>query len=200
MPNIEIDELSVLLVEDDKRKAALLIEALVQSNYCIRHVTSSGMPLLKQVEQLQPDIILIDIESPNRDMLDSLAVISSTNPKPVIMLSQDEEETIHHMVQSGVSAYVAGGVATDKVRKILDIAIARFNEYQVYRQEAIEAKTKAANQRVVDQAKAWLMESKALTEQEAYHSLRKMAMDNSQKLESVARNIMSLANMLEKSS
>ncbi|NMP32458.1 ANTAR domain-containing protein [Thalassotalea sp. M1531] len=194
-------ELNVLLVEDDKQKAQSLIGALDRSQYCIRHITTTGMPLLKQVEALQPDVIVIDVESPSRDVLESLSIISLANPKPIVMFSeQNDTETISQSVKSGVSAYIAGDIAFERVRSILDTAVARFSEYQLLKKELVHTKQKLSSQRVVEQAKIWLMETKNLTEKEAYHRIRKMAMDNSQKLEEVARSILSLAKMLEKSS
>ncbi|REL28871.1 ANTAR domain-containing protein [Thalassotalea euphylliae] len=201
MPKQQLNELNVLLIEDDKKKANILMEALGRSQYCIKHVASSGISLLKQVEQLQPDVIIIDVESPSRDILDSLSIISHANPKPVVMFSEQEDtETINQTVKSGVSAYIAGDINPIRVRSILDTAVARFSEYQALKSELVKTKQKLSSQRVVEQAKVWLMETKSLTEKEAYHRIRKMAMDNSQKLEDVAKNILSLAQMLEKSS
>ncbi|WP_448211510.1 ANTAR domain-containing response regulator [Colwellia sp. MEBiC06753] len=194
-------ELSVLLIENNKLKAQALIEALDSSQYCIKHVATTGMSLLKQVEALQPDIIIIDIESPSRDILDSLSVISDANPKPVVMFSQQgDSEVIKQSVKSGVSAYIAGGVNIERVRSILDTALARFSEFQSLKQELVKTKQKLSSQRAVDQAKTWLMESQKLTEHQAYQRIRKMAMDNGQKIEDVAQNIISFAQMLEKSS
>ncbi len=201
MPIEKKQELNVLLIEDDKNKAEVLINALDCSQYCIRHVATTGISLLKQVEQLQPNIIIIDVESPNRDILDSLSILSTSNPKPVVMFSaKGDTETINATVKSGVSAYVAGGVDPERVRSIIDTAVAQFSAYQALKSELVKTKQRLTNQRVIDQAKTWLMESKSLTEKEAYHRIRKMAMDNSQKLEDVAKNILSLAQLLEKSS
>jgi len=194
-------ELNVLLVEDDKHKAQALIGALDKSQYTISQITTTGMPLLKQVELLQPDIIIIDIESPSRDILDSLSIISLENPKPIVMFSgQNDSKTINKSVKSGISAYIAGDIAYERVRSILDTAVARFGEYQALKQELLKTKHQLTSQGIVQRAKFWLMETKSLTEEEAYQRIRKMAMDNSQKLEEVAKNILSLAKLLEKSS
>lgn len=192
------DKVKVLLVENNKHKANDFMNALDDSNYHIVQVSNSGVSLLKEVDVFIPDVIIIDIESPDRDMLDSLNKISKSAPKPVVMFSdQENTELINLLVKSGVTAYVAGGVDPRRVRSILDTAIARFTQYQGLRQELETTKQKLSNQRVVEQAKLWLIQNKNLSEQDAYHSMRKMAMDNGQKIEDVAKNILSLATMFE---
>ncbi len=189
--------LNVLLIEDIQEKANALINALDTSIYCIKHVSNSGVSLLHQVEKLKPDLIIIDIESPNRDILDSLHLLSSSNPKPIVMFSPEKDTaTINQLVKSGVSAYVAGGVDPQRVKSIIDTALARFQEYQSLKNELAMTKEKLSGQKTVEQAKLWLMEAKKLSEQEAYQCIRKTAMDNSQKMEDVAKNILSLAKMI----
>lgn len=193
--------LQVLLIEDDQDKANAFIEVLDNTNYVIKHISKSSIPLLVVVERMQPDVIIMDIEAPDRDVLDSLNIISVDNPKPIVMFSeQGDTEMINQLIKSGVSAYMVGDVAINRVRSILDTAIARFSEYQQLKQELAKTKEKLTHQKTIEQAKIWLMQTKELSEKDAYHSIRKMAMDNGQKLEDVAKNILSLAQMLETSS
>lgn len=193
--------LQVLLIEDDQDKANAFIEVLDNTNYVIKHISKSSIPLLVVVERMQPDVIIMDIEAPDRDVLDSLNIISVDNPKPIVMFSeQGDTEMINQLIKSGVSAYMVGDVAINRVRSILDTAIARFSEYQQLKQELAKTKEKLTHQKTIEQAKIWLMQTKDLSEKDAYHSIRKMAMDNGQKLEDVAKNILSLAQMLETSS
>lgn len=188
----------VMLIENDERKVQALREALDSSEYSIEHVTNSGISLLHEVVRVEPDLIIMNIEFPSRDVLDSLHLMSQSNPKPVVMFSeQDDSDTIQNMVKCGVSAYVVGDSNPKRVKTILDTAVARFSEYQQLKDELQETKQRLSNQKVVEQAKGWLMETKNLSEKEAYHSIRKMAMNNSQKIEDVARNILSLASVLE---
>ncbi|MDN3680303.1 ANTAR domain-containing protein [Vibrio tapetis subsp. quintayensis] len=188
----------VMLIENDERKVQALREALNSSEYSIEHVTHSGISLLHEVVRVEPDLIIMNIEFPSRDVLDSLHLMSQSNPKPVVMFSEQEDsDTIQNMVKCGVSAYVVGDSNPNRVKTILDTAVARFSEYQQLKDELQETKQRLSNQKVVEQAKGWLMETKNLSEKEAYHSIRKMAMNNSQKIEDVARNILSLASVLE---
>jgi len=130
-------------------------------------------------------------------MLDSLNVLNTAAPKPVVMFSEDQDsEIIQELVKAGVSAYITGDVATSRVRSIIEVALARFQEHQNLKRELADTKQKLSSQKVIEQAKIWLMENKHCSEKQAYHHIRKIAMDNSQKMEDVAKNILSLATML----
>lgn len=191
--------LNVLLVENNEKKSEQLSFALNDSNYSIENISHTGISLLKEVENIEPDIIIIDIDSPDRDMLESLNHISRSSPRPIVMFAEHEEdtETINQLVKYGVSAYVVGDVNKVRVKSVLDIAMARFNENQVLKNELEATKQKLNSQKNVEKAKRWLMETKNISETEAYHSIRKMAMDNSQKMDDVAKNILSLASVLD---
>ncbi|CAM3955640.1 response regulator NasT [Pseudoalteromonas mariniglutinosa NCIMB 1770] len=191
-------KLKVLLAEKNQAKATVLMNVLSNDHYDIFHIAHSGMPLLKDVEQLDPDIIIIDIESPDRDMLENLNQISQFAPKPIVVFSehQNPSTTINQLVKSGVSAYVIGEVSHQRVRSIIDVAIARFAVFQDLKQELAATKQKLSSQKNIEKAKLWLMENKQLSETQAYHFIRKTAMDNSQKMDDVARNILSVASIL----
>ncbi len=193
-----LQRLNILLVESDREKAEAVTGVLDAESYAISHVTSCGLRLLKEVERFQPDLIVMDIESPDRDIIESLNQISDINPKPVVMFSeQGDADTINAMIKSGVSAYIVGDVDPTRVKTIIDVAVARFKEHQQLRSELAQTKELLSSQKTIEQAKIWLMENKQLSEKEAYHQMRKMAMDNSQKMEQVAKNILSFVSMLK---
>lgn len=189
--------LKVLLAENNHVKAKELMRVLTNTQYDIYHIAHSGVPLLKDVEQLNPDVIIIDIESPDRDMLENLNQISKFAPKPIVVFSeqQNTDTTINQMVKSGVSAYVVGEVSQARVKSIIDVAIARFSVFQELKQELADTKQKLSSQKNIDKAKRWLMDTKQLSELDAYHFIRKVAMDNSQKMDDVAKNILSVASI-----
>lgn len=190
--------LQVLFIENDTDKALKMINALDPDKYAVSHLTSGNTAFLQLVEKYQPDLILMDVESPDRDIVESLSVMSAANPKPVVMFSQDEDtNTINSLVKSGVSAYIVGDVDPARVRSIIDIAIARFDEHQQLKNELVSTQQQLSKQKTVEQAKIWLMETKGLTEKEAYGMLRKNAMDTGLTIELVAKNILSVATMLE---
>lgn len=188
-------ELRILLIDDNKLRAESLTLALDNSRYKVSHLASPDAGLLKQVEEIQPDIIVIDIESPNRDILESLSTISQYNPKPVVMFAEEQDtHTINLSIESGVSAYVVGDVQMSRVKPILDAACARFKEFQKLKNELTETKQVLASRNLVDQAKRLLMKKKNVTEDEAYAAMRKTAMDTGQKLDDVAKTLISLLN------
>ncbi len=192
-----IPELRILLIDENRQRAQSLVSALNNSRYKIIHLTSPSISLLKQVDKIQPDIIVIDIESPSRDILESLSAISHYNPKPVVMFSAEQDtDTINQSIQSGVSAYVVGNLQTDRVKPILDAAVARFREFQKLKEELSDTKQQLASRNLIDQAKRLLMKKKKLSEDNAFKAMRNTAMDTGQKLDDVAKTLISLLNTI----
>ncbi|WP_163935098.1 ANTAR domain-containing response regulator [Paraferrimonas sp. SM1919] len=195
---LEQDLIKILFIENKAGGALDINKSLEQSHYRIVRVCKSGLALLKEVENFMPDIILIDIESPDRDMIESLHSISQTAPKPVVMFSEhDDQDTIERLVECGVSAYVVGSIEQVRLKSVLDIALARFKHFQSLQQELQQTKQQLNSQSNIDKAKCWLMETKNLSEDAAYHSIRKMAMNSGQKIDQAAQNVLSVAAMLK---
>jgi response regulator NasT len=192
-----IPELRILLIDENHQRAESLTSALNNSRYKISHLASPDMSLLKQVDEIQPDIIVIDIESPSRDILESLSTISHYNPKPVVMFSAEQDtNTINQCIESGVSAYVVGDLHAERVKPILDAAVARFREFQKLKTELSDTKQQLASRNLIDQAKRLLMKKKNLSEDDAFKAMRKAAMDTGQKLDDVAKTLISLLNTI----
>lgn len=195
--NKSTSTLTVLVIDDDMERAESFRQALSGSPYVVKHLAHTSVSLLKEVEKNEPDIILIDIESPNRDTIESLSTISEFNPKPVVMFSEhDEPDLMRESIKAGVSAYVSGQTQPERAKFILDVAVARFNEYQGLKAELTDAKRKLQSRKWVDQAKALLIEKQGMSEQQAYAAIRKMAMDNGQKMEDVAKNLISMMQLI----
>jgi len=190
-------ELRILLIDENRQRAESLASALGDSRYKIIHLANPDMSLLKQVDHIQPDIIVIDIESPSRDILESLSTISHYNPKPVVMFSGEKDtHTINQYIESGVSAYVVGDLQAERVKPILDAAVARFKEFQKLKEELSDTKQQLASRNLIDQAKRLLMKKKNLSEDDAFKAMRKTAMDTGQKLDDVAKTLISLLNTI----
>jgi response regulator NasT len=142
-------------------------------------------------------VIIIDIESPDRDTLENMRHITRENPKPIIMFAEKgASEIIQTAIQAGVSAYVVDGLSRNRVKPILDVAIARFREFQALRNELAEAKNKLADRKVIDRAKGILIEKYGMTEEQAYVSLRKMAMNRNLRIVEVSRNVIAMLEVL----
>ncbi len=194
-----MSQFSILLIDEDQQRADAFKQALSESRYEIVHLKAPAHSLLRHVDQIKPDIIVIDIESPSRDVLESLHTMSSFAPKPVVMFSDEQDtEVINQSVRSGVSAYIVGDTDPSRVRSILDAAVARFYEFQKLKQELDDTKQAFASQKQIDRAKALLMEQRNLTEKEAYAAMRKMSMDAGQKMEDIAKTLISVLTNLNK--
>ena len=155
--------LKVLLVDEEPGRAAILERALLDAGYVLVSRLSSADRLVEHVAVSQPDIVIVDIDSPDRDCLENMAVLSRSNPKPVIMFSdEDNEETIASAIKAGVSAYVADGMNPDRVRPIVQVAVARFREFQALKNELQKTRDQLADRKLIDKAKGLLMKHLSL--------------------------------------
>lgn len=189
--------LKVLLVDEEPGRAAILERTLLDAGYVLVSRLSSADRLVEHVAVSQPDIVIVDIDSPDRDCLENMAVLSRSNPKPVIMFSdEDNEETIASAIKAGVSAYVADGMNPDRVRPIVQVAVARFREFQALKNELQKTRDQLADRKLIDKAKGLLMKHRNFNEDEAYHAMRKLAMERNQRLVDTARNVIEVFEML----
>ena len=187
----------IMVVDDDSERRIILRQSLEQAGHEIVAEVRTAMNLPRLVVELQPDVIIIDTHSPDRDTLEHVVVISQDAPRPIVMFSADNNsEKIREAVRAGVSAYVVDGLAPSRVQPIIDVAIARFEELQALRGELQNAQTELADRKTIERAKGLLMKRKNVDEQEAYRQLRKMAMDENLKLIQVAEEIIRAAKIL----
>ena len=187
----------VLVVDESPERADILREGLRRAGYEVSASLSSAGSLLAAIEQLKPDVIVIDTESPSRDVLENLVVVTQHTPRPVVMFASDgAPETIREAVRAGVSAYVVDGMDPTRIRTIIDVAVAHFEDFQRLRAELAEANLKLAERKLVERAKGLLMKSRGLDEGAAYALLRKFAMDRKLRLGEVARQLIDAADLL----
>ena len=193
----------VLVVDESEERAAVLREGLAAAGHDVIASLSSPLELLRAIEQLHPDVIVIDTESPTRDMLEHLVVVSQSSPRPIVMFASDADgAAIRDAVRAGVSAYIVDGLDGPRVNSIVDVACARFEEYQREFQrlkiELAEANLKLSERKLVERAKGLLMQSRGVSEDEAYHALRKLAMSKKLRLGEVAQQVIDTAGLLGK--
>jgi response regulator NasT len=186
------------MIVDENEERAALIETGVVAGGCEVVARLIGREDLQEtVNAIQPDVIIIDMECPDRDTLEDMSRITRHQPRPtVIAVDRSDSESIRAAVQAGVSAYVVGGLAPERVRPVLEVAIARFNQYQALRRELETARSTLEERKVIERAKGILMKSRRLAEDEAFRLLRKMAMDRKTRLADVARQIVDAAELL----
>lgn len=189
--------LRVLLIDDSPERTTILRTALARAGYSVAAVVESPLALLQAVEDVKPDIIIIDTESPSRDVLEHVVMVSRDQPRPIVMFSADDgAEAIRDAVRAGVSAYIVDGLEGSRVKSIVEVAVARFEEYQKLVAELAEANLKLSERKLVERAKGILMKGRGMTEDEAYHALRRMAMSRKKRLGSVARNVIDMADFI----
>jgi response regulator NasT len=189
----------VLIVDDSEERAALLREALTSAGHEVADSLSSPLELLRAVEKLEPDVIVIDTDSPTRDVLEHVVMVSQSSPRPIVMFSSDESgKAIRDAVRAGVSAYVVDGLDKGRVNSIVEVACARFDEYQKLRIELAEANLKLSERRLVERAKGLLMQQRGLSEDDAFHALRRLAMTKKQRLGEIAQHVIDAAELLGK--
>lgn len=153
--------------------------------------------LLDQIERVEPDVVIIDIELPDRDMLENLRNAQNAAPRPMVMFSQDDDGySIRRAIEAGVSAYVADGIQAQRVRPILDAAIATFDQYQLLQKQLDVTRNELDKRTKVDRAKRILMKQRDIYEQEAYELLRSSAMQQQLKIEQIAQKIIDASELL----
>lgn len=180
-----------MLVDDNPERAQLVEERLWASGYEVVAVIPSATGLLFQIDQHSPDVILIDLESPDRDVIESLAVVNDHNPRPVVMFTQEEDtEYINQAVNAGISTYLVGGINAEHVKPIIDVAIAQFKSFQSLRSRLTDTMTQLEDRKLIEQAKGLLMAFQKVSEEEAHKMLNKLAMDNNQRMADVARTVL----------
>jgi response regulator NasT len=189
--------LRVLLVDETFERAALLKHALQEAGYHIAAHVSASADLPGLVSELKPDVIILDTASPDRDTLEHLCIISRDQPRPIVMFTHDDDsDKIRAAIRAGVSAYVVNGLQSERLRPIMDVAMARFNEFQAMRNDLEKAETQLAGRKDLDKAKGILMKQRGWSEEEAYQAMRKMAMDKGIKLAELSRQIIAMADLL----
>ena len=193
----------VQLVADDDNAMALaersrqLRIGLLESGYNIIAVLPVDTFLNERLAQLQPDMIIVDAESEARDSLEHVVVATRDERRPIVLFTNDNDTThVKDAVAAGVSAYVVAGLAPERIRPILEVAMARFEHEQGLRQELANARHELKDRKIIDRAKTLLMQRQGLTEDVAYARMRKAAMDKGIKLGEVAQRMLDAADLL----
>jgi two-component system, response regulator / RNA-binding antiterminator len=189
--------LRVLLIDDGAHRVRLIRDELVAQGHEVVGVMDSARVIHDAVERLRPDAVIVDSESPSRDTLEHLAVLSSRNPRPVVVFAEDEaDDPMRRAMAAGVSAYVVAGLQPQRLASVLRVAIARFEQDRQLRTELAEARQQLTQRKVIDRAKGLLMKRQGLAEDEAYALLRKTAMDKGLKLAELAQRLVDAADLL----
>lgn len=178
-------------------RSRMLRIGLLENNYNLVAAIPADTFLAERLAQLQPDLIIVDSESEARDALEHVVLATREAPRPIVMFTNDEDTThVKDAVAAGVCAYIVAGLAPQRIRPILDVAMARFAHEQALRAELADARTELQDRKAIDRAKGLLMQRQGLSEQAAYEKLRKTAMDKGLKLGEVARRMLEMVDLL----
>ena len=188
--------LRIMLVDDSHEETSPLKEGLLEAGYDVVETASTAAALLDRVAAVAPDVIIIGTDSPTRDTLEQLSFVTREQPRPIVLFTDDRaSETIQASLRAGVSAYIVAGMQPDRLKPILDVAVARFEQEQALREELKDAHDKLAERKLVERAKGLLMRDKKVDEGEAFRMMRKLAMDRSRRLADVAQQIIDIAEL-----
>lgn len=184
----------VMLVDNEPERARLVRDALESQGYSVICQRDNTLGLVAAVASQEPDLVIIDMDSPDRDTLDTMAAMSEHAPRPIVFFAsgQSDSNTIQDAVRAGVSAYIVDGLEEHRVKPIIDVAIARFHSFQALRHELLETRTALEDRKRVEQAKGLIMKHQGCDEEEAFRTLRKLAMDRSQRLGQVAEDVIAI--------
>ena len=188
----------IVIVDESPIRAAILEDGLREAGHVHVVRIDDTSHLLARIYAIDPDVILIDLENPSRDVLEQMFQVSRAVKRPVAMfVDQSDSASIEAAVDAGVSAYIVGGLRKERVQNILDLCISRFNAFARLQDELDRTKSALDERKVIDRAKGILMNAKNLSEEAAYALLRKTAMNENKKIAEVAQSVITAAELFK---
>jgi response regulator NasT len=189
--------LKIVIVDESAIRGAIIEEGLREAGYAQVVRLAETNNLLARIYAIDPDVILIDLENPSRDILEQMFQVSRIVKRPVAMfVDQSDTASIQASVDAGVSAYIVDGLKKERITYILDTCIMRFNAFSRLQDELDRTKSALEDRKIIDRAKGILMKAKNVTEGEAYALLRKAAMNENKKIADIAQAVITAAEML----
>src|SRR3984885_10890152 len=188
----------IVIVDESPIRAAILEEGLREAGFTsVAHI-SEMQSLLSRIYALDPDVIVIDLENPSRDVLEQMFQVSRAVRRPIAMfVDQSDAAFIRPPVDAGVAPYIVDALKKERLKPILDLCISRFNAFSKLQNELDRAKSALEDRKVIDRAKGILMKLKDLTEEEAYVLLRSTAMREKKKISEIAQSILTASELLK---
>jgi two-component system, response regulator / RNA-binding antiterminator len=191
--------LRVAIIEENSIRAAILLDGLRDAGVVDVEVIDTMTHMLRRLSTIDPDVIIIGIENPSRDVLEQMFQVSKLVSRPVAMfVDRSDDSMIQAAVEAGVSAYVVDGLRKERVKAIVDMAVSRFNAFDRLQRELVAARNELASRKIIERAKGILMRTRQLSEEEAYALLRQTAMNEKRKLVDIAQSVVTAASLLEK--
>ena len=189
--------LSILVIDENRLRAAVIEDGLRDAGYTNLTVVNDVVGIARKIDEAVPDVIVIDLENPNRDMLESMFQLTRAVQRPIAMfVDRSDQASIEAAVEAGVSAYVVDGLKRERVKPIVDMAISRFNAFARMARELEDARSQLESRKLIDRAKGLLMSTRGLSEADAYALLRKTAMNQNRKISEIAESLIMAAGLL----
>ena len=189
----------VAVVDDNSVRAAILVDGLREARVADVVVIPTTVSLVRRLADIDPDVVIIDLANPSRDVLEQMFQVSRVVSRPVAMFVDHSDETmIRAAVDAGVSAYIVDGLRKERVKPIVDMAISRFDAFDRLQRELAAAKNELAARKLIDRAKGILMQTHGISEDDAYGRLRQTAMNEKRKIADIAQSLITAAALLEK--
>jgi response regulator NasT len=189
--------LKVLMVGNDINRSKSLMQSLQDNGFDVVAHVSQEASLMNSVLEFKPDLVFIDSEFTSQILLENISNLNLREPHPVLLFTQDsDKQKIKAATQAGVSAYVVGSIPSERLRTLIEAAVARFEEFNILRSELILANARLDERKIVERAKGLLMRQRELSEEDAYGMLRSMAMQKNMKLADLSQQLLVAAEML----
>ena len=187
----------IAIVDESAARASIIEEGLASLPDCEIYTVTQRQGLLARIGEIEPDVVLIDLGNPSRDVLEEYFAVSRALARPIAMfVDESDDDAIAASVDAGVSAYVVDGLSAKRIRPLLDLTLRRFNAFARLQSDLAEAKGKLAERETVDRAKRILMDSRGISEPEAYAELRRKAMSSNRRIVSIAEAIVTAHELL----
>lgn len=189
--------MKIAIVDESAARASIIEEGLAELDNPEIHILTQRQGLLARIEEIGPDIVLIDLGNPSRDILEEYFAVSRALARPIAMfVDESDDDAIAASIDAGVSAYVVDGLASNRIKSLLDLAVRRFNAFARLQNDLAEAKGKLAERDTVDRAKRILMDSRGLSEPAAYAELRRKAMSSNRRIVSIAEALVTAHDLM----
>jgi response regulator NasT len=189
--------LHILVIDANRIRASIIEEGLKEAGQTRVTVIDEAKGLMRRIVELDPDVIVIDLESPNRDALEHMFQVSRAAKRPVAMfVDRTDDASIEAAIDAGVSAYVVDGLKKERIKPILDTAIRRFRAFERLRQELDQARSELSERKRIERAKGILMRTRNLSEESAYALLRSTAMQQNKRIAEIAESLITAARLL----
>lgn len=190
-------DLTILVIDENAVRAAIIEDGLREAGHTRVTIAHEVQGIARTIETLSPDVIIIDIENPNRDMMEHLFQLTRSVSRPIAMfVDRSDTASIEAAVDAGVSAYIVDGLRKERVKPILDMAVSRFNAFSRLQRELAEARNALEERKVIERAKGILMRMRGLSEEEAFALMRQTAMNEKKRLADIAQSVVTAAGML----